>query len=298
LDGWKESAPGLVGAAMSLPYFEAPSLDARVPIHAFGVIAAVGITVGAWVLRRYARRVGETEAEARRVTGWVAITGILGAHVLDVLFYRPGEALHHPVVLLELWTSISSYGGFVGGALGFAFITWRRRLHRARWADITVVGLLVAFSIGRAGCTVVNDHIGAETTSPIGVDYPREVLAEHGVLAEMTSSGSPHSSAPDGSGETTIRAHNLGLEELLYLMPVNALVLWLAFRRKRLPAGALVVITAGLYAPVRFGLEHWRLASSDPPYAGLTFAQWCSIAVFVAAVAWGARLFRARASAH
>jgi phosphatidylglycerol---prolipoprotein diacylglyceryl transferase len=265
---------------VSLPYLEPPALPSVIPIHIFGVIVAVGVTIGAAVMRRYAQRTGESEIDTRVVCAWVAITGIISAHVLDVLFYQPGEALRHPLVLLEVWTSISSYGGFVGGALGFLFITWRRKLRVARWADITIVGLLVAFSIGRVGCTVVHDHIGAETSSAIGIDYPREVLAAHGVLPEMTSHA------------TIIRAHNLGFEELLYLIPVNVLVLWLAFRR-RLPAGALAALTAALYAPVRFGLEHWRLASSDPPYGGLTFAQWCSIAVFLFAIVIGARIMRA-----
>jgi phosphatidylglycerol:prolipoprotein diacylglycerol transferase len=228
-------------------------------------------------MRRYARRVGESAADTRSVVAWVAVTGLIGAHVFDVLFYRPGEAVAHPLTLLAIWTSISSYGGFVGGALGFAFITWRRKLVPARWADITMVGLLVAFSIGRAGCTVVHDHIGAETSSVIGVDYPRQTLAEHGVLGEM------HTDAP------IIRAHNLGLEELLYLIPVNVLVLWLALRR-RPPRGTIAALTTALYAPVRFGLEHWRLTSSDPLYGGLTFAQWCSIAVFLVAVIVGARI--------
>jgi phosphatidylglycerol:prolipoprotein diacylglycerol transferase len=265
---------------VSLPYLEPPALPSVIPVHIFGLIVAVGVTIGAAVMRRYARRIGESEIDTRVVCGWVAVTGIIGAHVLDVVFYQPGEALRHPLVLLEVWTSISSYGGFVGGALGFAFITWRRKLRIARWADITIIGLLVAFSIGRAGCTVVHDHIGAETSSVIGVDYPREALAARGVLPEM------HSHA------AIIRAHNLGLEELLYLIPVNVLVLWLAFRR-RLPAGALAALTAGLYAPVRFGLEHWRLASSDPPYGGLTFAQWCSIVVFAFAIVVGVRIMRA-----
>lgn len=267
---------------MSLPYFEPPSLSPHVPIHIFGAIVFVGVTIGATVMRRYARRCGEPEADARKVAAWVIATGFIGAHVLDVLFYQPGEALRHPLVLLEIWTSISSYGGFVGGALGFAYITWRRKLRLGRWADITVVGLLVAFSIGRAGCATVHDHLGAETSSPIGLDVPRAVLASHGVLPEL------HSSAP------VIRVHDLGLEELLYLIPVNVLVLWLAFRR-RLPSGALAALAATLYAPVRFGLEHWRLASSDPLYGGLTFAQWCSLAVFAIAVAVGIRIIATRA---
>jgi phosphatidylglycerol:prolipoprotein diacylglycerol transferase len=196
--------------------------------------------------------------------------------VLDVLFYRPGEALQRPWVLLEIWTSISSYGGFVGGAAGFAYIVWRRRLRVARWADITIVGLLVAFSIGRAGCATVHDHIGAPTSSAIGVDFPRAAIAERG-LAES------YIDAP------VIRAHDLGLEELAYLIPVNVLVLWLAFRR-RLPEGLLAALAAALYAPVRFGLEHWRLVTTDPLYSGLTFAQWCSIAVFAIAVVVATRV--------
>src|SRR6185503_3996116 len=198
---------------MSLPYLEPPSLSTRVPVHIFGVIVMIGVTIGSIVMRRYARRCGESEDQAARVASFVAITGFIGAHVLDVLFYQPGEALRHPLVLLEIWTSISSYGGFVGGALGFLYIVWRHKLRLGRWADITVVGLLVAFSIGRAGCTTVHDHVGAPTTSAIGIDFPREALAIRGVLPEM------HSDAP------VIRAHDLGLEELLYLIPVNLLVL-------------------------------------------------------------------------
>jgi phosphatidylglycerol:prolipoprotein diacylglycerol transferase len=247
---------------MSLPYFEPPSLPIPVPIHIFGVIVAVGIAIGATVMHRYAKRVGESERDTRSVIAWVTVTGFIGAHVLDVLFYRPGEVLTNPLTLLAIWETISSYGGFIGGALGFGYIAWRRKLRLARWADITMVGLLVAFSIGRGGCTVVHDHIGAPTSSFVGVDYPKEVLAEHGVLAQM------HSDTP------VIRAHNLGLEEL--------------------PQGSLAVIAAALYAPARFGLEQWRLTATDPPYGGLTFAQWCSIGVFVLALAFGARIAFAR----
>jgi len=227
------------------------------------------------VMRRYAKRIGESEATARRMVAWVTAAGILGAHVFDVLFYRPGDLARDPLVLLKFWTSISSYGGFIGGALGWGYVAWRDKLRLGRWADITIVGLLVAFSIGRGGCTTVHDHLGAETTSAIGVDVPRTALVERGIATT--------------SHDATVRVHDLGMEELLYLLPVNALVLFLAFRR-RLPPGVLAALTAALYAPVRFGLEEWRLASSDPPYAGLTFAQWCSLAVFALAVAVGARI--------
>ena len=54
--------------------------------------------------------------------------------------------------------------------------------------------------------------------------------------------------------------------EFLYLLPVNVLILFLAFRSwKRVNAGLLVVLTGMLYAPVRFFLDFLRLALARPP---------------------------------
>jgi hypothetical protein len=75
-----------------------------------------------------------------------------------------------------------------------------------------------------------------------------------------------------------IRAWNLGLIEFLYLIPVNAIILWLAFRTKKRPnAGILAALAGLLYAPVRFFLDFLRPEETDPRHLGLTFAQWASI---------------------
>jgi len=72
---------------------------------------------------------------------------------------------------------------------------------------------------------------------------------------------------------------NLGLIELLYLIPVNIVILYLAFRpTKRLPAGFIAVFTGVLYAPFRFFLEgnpHVRARKKSrapfPPRNGALF---------------------------
>ena len=186
-----------------------------------------------------------------------------------------------PLLLLRFWEGISSWGGFVGGAIGYACFVWRRRLAWGLMADTAIVGVLLAFSIGRIGCSVVHDHIGGATGFALGIDYPRAFLASHGLLDEFAGHPGP-----------VIRAHNLGLYELLYLVPVNAVVLGLAFSRRRLPAGFLTVLAGALYAPVRFFLEYLRLDTSDPRYGGLTFAQWCSLAAFAVAIYVAIRLWR------
>jgi hypothetical protein len=180
----------------------------------------------------------------------------------------------------------SSYGGFIGGAIGYlVFVRWKR-LPPGAVADATMIGLLVAFTIGRIGCTLTHDHVGAATDFWLGTDYPRVELARRGILDSFPGAGA------------VVRAHNLGMHELLYLVPLNALVLALAFGRgRRLPAGAIAVVIALAYVPLRFALEELRLDQSDPRWAGLTFAQWASIGALAAAAVAAAAIRRGGARA-
>ncbi|HEX4455192.1 MAG TPA: prolipoprotein diacylglyceryl transferase family protein [Kofleriaceae bacterium] len=263
--------------AASLPYFHLGALDLGIQIQSFGVIVATGVLIGAALLRRYAEWHGVDDEHIRGITGWITVAGFIGAHVFDVIAYQWNDLMSDPWLIIEVWKGISSYGGFIGGAAGFAIYVWWKRLPPRLFADIGIVGLLPAFSIGRIGCTVVSDHIGAAVDpgkwySFLAMDYPRAENLAH--LAEHYPGASEF-----------IRAWNLGLVEFLYLVPVNILVLWLAFRTKKRPnAGFLIVLAAILYAPVRFGLDFLRPDETDPRYAGLTFAQWASIVAFGVAV--------------
>jgi phosphatidylglycerol:prolipoprotein diacylglycerol transferase len=261
-----------------LPFIEVGARDLfGLPIQPFGIIVATGVLIGAEVMRRYALKRGADEDDLRGLTGWVVVTGFIGAHVFDILAYEQDKLAKDPLILLKLWDGISSYGGFLGGAMGWWFYVWWKRLTPGMWADSTVIGLLLGFSIGRIGCTLVHDHIGRATDFALGVDYPVRELIARDVYEEIQRSGHHVGSV--------IRAHNMAMYELAYLIPVNALILAMAFsKKKRWPAGLLAVLTGLLYAPVRFVLEFWRLNQSDTRYAGLTFAQWLSIVAFGAAL--------------
>lgn len=262
-------------AGLGIPFFTIPQLDLGIPIQPFGVIVATGVLIGAEVMRRYSLRFGVDDDDLRGLTMWVIVSGFLGAHWLDVLMYEQDRlAKEGPILMLKIWDGISSYGGFVGGSIGYATYVWWKRLTPGLIADVTMVGLLLAFSIGRIGCTIVHDHIGRATSFALGVDYPYSALAARDLLSEF----------PGVHHGAIVRAHNLAMYELAYLIPVNLLVMFLAFqRRRRLPAAFLAILITFLYAPVRFVLEFYRLGASDPRYGGFTFAQWCSIVAFLVA---------------
>jgi phosphatidylglycerol---prolipoprotein diacylglyceryl transferase len=293
-----------VAGTTGLPYFHLGALDVGIPIQSFGVIVAAGVLIGAALLRRYAEWHGVSDDHIRGLLAWVTITGFIGAHQFDMIAYNwdkigdttiqtppswwfLGEKLwiQNWPLPLKLWEGISSFGGFIGGAMGFAFYVWWKRLDWRLMADVTIVGLLVAFSSGRIGCTVVSDHVGSAVDpsnwyAALAMDYPRVKNIAH--LAEHYPGTSEY-----------IRAWNLGLLEFLYLVPVNVAILWLAFRSSKRPnAGFLTVMTGVLYAPVRFFLDFLRLPEGDPRYFGLTFAQWAAIFAFGAAIALALRVFK------
>ena len=295
----------LTTATAGLPYFHLGALDIGIPIQWFGMIVALGVIIGATPLRRYAEWHGVSDELIRGLITWVMLCGFLGAHEFDVIAYQWDRIGESPMATpahwwflpeglwpsnwplpLRIWDGISSYGGFIGGALGYALFVWWKRQPVRLFADITIIGLLPAFSIGRIGCTVVSDHIGAAVDPHawyafLAMDYPRKLNLSH--LADTYP----------GTSEM-IRAWNLGLIEFLWLVPVNAVVLWLAFNpRHRRPAGFIAVLTGILYAPVRFGLDFLRPEDTDPRYLGLTFAQWSSILAIVVAAYALSRILKA-----
>src|SRR5688572_4324835 len=105
----------------SIPFFRLGELDVGIPIQAFGVIVAVGVLIGAGILRRYAEWHGVPDDQIRGLTGWITVTGFIGAHVFDVLAYQWNDFVNDPILILQVWKGISSYGGFLGGAGGFFF---------------------------------------------------------------------------------------------------------------------------------------------------------------------------------
>jgi phosphatidylglycerol---prolipoprotein diacylglyceryl transferase len=307
--------------AASLPYFHLGAIDTGIiPIQSFGILVALGVLIGAALLRRYAEWHGVSDDHIRGLLTWVMVAGFLGAHWFDVIAYQwdkldepwhwwpaheiiqppsqAGGAQIHDGFLwlpLRLWDGISSYGGFIGGSIGFAIYVWWKRLPVRLFADVTIAGLLPAFSIGRMGCSVVSDHIGAMVSpdawySFLAMDYPA-YGCKAGAIADCCRQAGP--GCPDAvlgpiqelaqsPNAQIVNDHllawNLGLTELLYLIPVNIVILYLAFRpSKRMNAGYITALTGLLYAPVRFFLDYLRPEDTDPRHYGLTFAQWASI---------------------
>lgn len=229
-----------------------------VTIQVWGFFVALGMGVGLWLLKYTAPKLQLNHQVLRDLGFALIIGGLVGARVGHVVLYEPAFFVANPAEIIKVWHGgMSSFGSFVGAALGFWWGANRYGLPQKMWAaaaDALVWPSVVGWAIGRLGCLMIHDHLGAHSSCPLAIVTPT------GPRLEMT------------------------LLELLGLLPL-ALGLWVT-RQRAWPAGGRMVVVVIYYSLLRFWLDFYRatdLVVSDTRYLGLTPAQYFSII----AAAWG-----------
>jgi phosphatidylglycerol:prolipoprotein diacylglycerol transferase len=274
-----------------LPYIHIPEGHiGPLPIHPFGLLVATGVLLGTAMTTRRARTLGWDVNKLNSFVTWMLISAFLLSHVLDSLFYHWDEVVKDPIYIIKFWEGLSSFGGFVGAAVGI--VLWRYlviengRL-RVRptpqpllpFADLVLSCLPLGWMFGRAGCASVHDHPGARATADalLAVSFPRvtpfDALHPHDPVSTLGFITFVHG---------TDYRYDMGLLEFFFtvILTVCFALTW----HKRPRIGSYVVATALTYAPVRFAMDYLRVPpgeNGDTRYAGLTPAQYGCIGLFV-----------------
>jgi phosphatidylglycerol:prolipoprotein diacylglycerol transferase len=230
------------------PYVEQPVIHlGRFEIAAFQVLVCAAVFVGHEIVVRRARRLHFDPDLASSLVAWTIFFGFVGSHLFDVVFYQPAELRENPLVLFQLWGSMSSFGGLLGGLAAGWWLARRRGLSRSQilaFLDILGFAFPFAWIFGRAGCALAHDHIGIATTSWLAVRFPEGPRFD------------------------------LGLLEFCYAIAIA--VLFLLLDRRPRPTGFFVGLFFTLYGPVRFRLD--ALRTGDERYLGWTPGQYASLA--------------------
>jgi prolipoprotein diacylglyceryl transferase len=204
-------------------------------MYAFGVIAAVALTVRLWE-----RRGGKREL-VYDVAVWGFPAGLLGGR-LYFLATSWGEVPDHWWGPLAIWKGgLSIWGGI---ALGTLVGIWRLRRAGAdvpSFLDVAAPGLLVAQAIGRVGNYFNQELFGGPTDLPwaLRIDPPRR---------------------PAGYAEYST-FHPTFLYELLFNLALAAILVLLVRRRSIRPPGVFALYVAG-YSGFRIFEETLRIDPS------------------------------------
>jgi phosphatidylglycerol:prolipoprotein diacylglycerol transferase len=271
-----------------IPYIHIPEGHiGPLPIHPFGLLVATGVLLGTAMTTRRARTLGWDVNKLNSFVTWMLISAFLLSHVLDSLFYHWDEVVKSPLYIVKFWEGLSSFGGFVGAAVGI--FLWRYLVIEAGrlrvrpqpqpilpLADLVLSCLPIGWMFGRAGCASVHDHPGARTTADtwLAVAYPSHdgdgVVTKLGFI-ELIQGHAPR--------------FDMGLLEFFFtVILASAFALtW----HKRPPIGSYAIATALAYAPVRFAMDFLRNGANengDTRYAGLTPAQYGCIGLFLVGI--------------
>jgi len=251
-------------ALLVIPWFKLEGWRLPIPhvgsvtLQPFGLLVALAILVGS----RFAQRRADQLALPQPLIGEfilrTTVFGLLSAYALNIVMYQPEaivEIAREPRLLLQRWYGLSSYGGFLGGALTAYVFARRRHASLLALGDAWCYAFPFAWVFARMGCFAVHDHPGAASDFFLAVaDY-------------------------NGTG---VARHDLGLYEVIWAAGVSAL--FLVLNRRPQPAGMFLGLVPLLYGPVRFLLDFLRatpVEGGDVRYLGFTPAQYFSLALTV-----------------
>ena len=247
----------------ALPYSHLGPLELfGLQIHPFGVLVGTAIVIGTIIAEKRAAKVGLDSNHVSRLTMWAVIPGFVGAHLYAELAYNWDGVMEDPLILFKLWEHISSFGGFVGGALGVAYYVRKHRLNFLVYAEVIIYGFAFAWIFGRLGCTVAYDHPGYLTDFAMGMAYPYNMPLKDPIKFWLV----------DGDINTNVR-HNLGFYEFLWAVGVSAY--FFTQRNKAHKAGFFLAVFLVAYIPVRFLFDFLRV--QDGRWLGLTPGQFAAI---------------------
>lgn len=239
-----------------IPWFSAEFYLGSLHVNGFGLLVAIGIVFGQWVMRRRGAALGLDDDKVWTMIASVVVAGIVVGHLYDVFAYQTHTPLSWSLILNPT-LGLSSFGGYMGATIGC--LAWCRLNHQPvlPYADSCAYGFPFGWTLARLGCFAVHDHPGALTTFFLGVQYPNGTR------------------------------HDLGLYEAIWSFLISIVFFVLARTNPKRPVGTYLAVLLLSYGPTRFLLDFLRaadVAGADPRYAGLTGAQYLSLLLFAIGV--------------
>lgn len=227
-----------------------PTLVAWGPIQLryYGLLFALGLFLAAFHGPRYFRAFGLPSGHAERLTLWVPIGMLIGAHYVHLIFYEPAgladmrlgwdaEAGH--LVIGRFWnlgSGLASHGGGLGVLVALLLFWWRNGkplgLSFHRYGDALMLTSVWVYPFVRLGNFFNSEIVGRPTDVPWGIVFER------------------HYSTP---------RHPVQLYEAAFYFAELALAAWLVkHRANKLREGSLMYGMLGVHFSLRFVAEFFK----------------------------------------
>lgn len=227
-------------------------------IKSYGIVVALAVLLALGVAY-YLTKNTIYQSHLMDSVVYVLIAAILGARIWHVFFFQWGYYSKNLSEIFAIWNGgISIMGALVGGFIGMAIYTWRKKISFWEFADLIAPAIILGQSVGRIACFLNGDAYGSPTGSGFGIVYP-----------EGTMAFDRYGSEPLWPAEIWEGQWDLIVFAIL-----------LVLRNKKLPTGVHFLVYNIMYAVGRFMLEYLR--GDSPRYAlQWTAGQWTSVSMIL-----------------
>jgi prolipoprotein diacylglyceryl transferase len=246
------------------------------PLHAYGLMLAIGVLVATRVAESRWRRTGRDAREFGAIVVPVVIAGVIGARIYHLFTgYKWSDG--GVVGAFEIWKGGLSIWGAVGGGLVAVVVLARRRhLDTLLVMDVIAPGVVLAQAIGRWGNYFNQELFGRPTKLP----WALEIDVAH---------------RPPGFTQYAT-FHPTFLYESLWALVVFGTLL-LVERRFTLKRGQTFALYVAMYTFGRIWFEALRIDDATRIF-GVRFNLLLSIVLCVFGIVWFVWLGRRRPNAE
>ena len=252
-----------------IPYFSFYKIViGSITLYTWGFFLALALLLGYVFVLKKTKKEGVNPDLIHNSAVLVILGAVIGSRIAYI-FHSPAYYFSNPIEILKIWQGgLTIHGGIIG-ALIFVliYVIWIKKIPKKiiwKIADSVALIMPLSIAIGRIGCSLINDHQGAETFLPWGIVWLDGIIRHP--VAE-------------------------------YLIIANLVIFFiLRFLKPKLARpGQLSFTFLLLYSCSRFSLDFTRSVGtplSDIHYWGLSTAQWLSLVVILGIIIVEGRYFR------
>lgn len=261
-----------------------------IAVHWYGLMYVVAISIGLWVMLRWAHGVGIHEDQVWGLFVWTAIAGLVGGRLYFVI-QQPDLVSHYllqPINIIAVWNGGMAFFGAIFCGAGALFLL-APRYGLSRWLAIDGGGLFAAVGqiFGRVGNIVNGDIVGQVVSNGL-VNVPGTVCSHSPCVAYVPDDhilGWAVVYLHSGSfAQTGVAYHPAPVYEMGLNLIVLAILWPLRYKLPRVRAGYLFTLYLALYALSQLIVFFARGSEPITPFLGVTIfkqAQWTAIVVLL-----------------
>jgi len=144
-------------------------------IRYYGLVYVIGFVLGYFLLRKLVKE-RHLHIKNEYIIDYMiflAAGTILGARLFYCLVYNPGYYVYRPWEFVYLWNGgMSFHGGLIGAGISVAWFCKKHNLNLLQMADMSVIPLAIALSLGRVANFVNGELVGRLTTVAWCFQFP------------------------------------------------------------------------------------------------------------------------------